>query len=290
MNEYIIHLLIYFGIYLILAQSFNITFGLGHIVNLAHIASFAIGAYTTAILSTNHAFNFFSCTILSMCSALIVSLILGIIASRIKGDYFILGSLAFYYIVLSIIINWRSFTNGVLGISGISRPVIFDIEIYNNFHYFLLVLAYTIPSLIIIYVIINSPLARTLKAQAEFEPATLSLGRNVSLSRNFSLLISSAFAGLAGSLLAFYIGFIDPTSFGLPEIIYILSIIILGKPGSFWGVTASTLFLILLPEVLRFTNLPSELIGPLRNILYSLILYLVLYKQRKVLFPIARRV
>ena len=59
--DYIIHLSILCGIYLILAQGFNISFGLGKLFNLAHVASYALGAYATAILVTDYGFGFFEC-------------------------------------------------------------------------------------------------------------------------------------------------------------------------------------------------------------------------------------
>src|SRR3546814_13663115 len=62
--------------------------------------------------------------------------------------------------------------------------------------------------------------------------------------RTAAFVISSICAGLAGSLFAYYIHYIDPSSFTLTEMVFVLSIVVVGKPGSFWGVTAATAFLV----------------------------------------------
>ena len=95
---------------------------------------------------------------------------------------------------------------------------------------------------------------------------------------------------LAGSFFAYYINFIDPSSFGLHEMVFILSIVVLGKPGSFWGVVAATFFLVLLPEPLRFLEIDSSILGPMRQFLYAAVLFLVVYLRRGSLFPVERLV
>jgi branched-chain amino acid transport system permease protein len=65
-SEYVIHLAILVCMYIILAQGLNLTFGLGRLFNLAHVASFAIGAYATALLSVEAEAGFLVCVLASM--------------------------------------------------------------------------------------------------------------------------------------------------------------------------------------------------------------------------------
>ncbi|HQH28800.1 MAG TPA: branched-chain amino acid ABC transporter permease, partial [Oligoflexia bacterium] len=81
--DYLIHLAILVGIYLILAQSFNIVFGLGRMFNLAHIAVYAIGAYTTALLSTNLQMSFWICIPASMIISALFALLIGAISFKL---------------------------------------------------------------------------------------------------------------------------------------------------------------------------------------------------------------
>ena len=288
--DYAIHLAILVGIYLILAQSFNLMFGLGNLLNLAHIAAYAIGAYTTALLSTDLEYGFFVCFPVSMFVSGFFSLLIGAIAIKLAHDYFVIGSLAFSAIVTAILINWKSLTRGVLGVPGIPRPEFWGIDFYNNQNFLYLLIAVLIPILGVVYLIIQSHFARSLRAQAENPQAAEALGKALRNLKNDSFIIASFLAGAAGSLFAYYINYIDPSSFSLKEMVFVFSIVVVGRPGSFWGVNLATVFLVLLPEPLRFLELNPQYVGPMRLMLYSLILFFVVYWKRATLFPIQRQV
>lgn len=288
--DYLIHLLILIGIYFILAQSFNLSFGLGGLLNLAHIAVYAIGAYTTALLSTEFDYSFWICAPASMATSAICAFIIGGIAIKLSYDYFAIGSLAFSAIVTALLINWKSITRGVLGIPGIPRPDIFGIDFYDNTNFLSLTFVMVVISGISLRVLFHSSFARSLRAQAEDIFSAQSIAKDVRAVRNHSFIVASLFAGLAGSLFAYYINYIDPSSFSLLEMVFVLSIVIVGKPGSFWGVTASTVFLVLLPEPLRFVELPPSIVGPMRQLLYAVILFGVIFWNRRSLFPVQRKI
>jgi branched-chain amino acid transport system permease protein len=105
-----------------------------------------------------------------------------------------------------------------------------------------------------------------------------------------SFLFSSATSGLAGSFFAYYLNYIDPSSFALAEMVFILTIVVVGRPGSLWGVSLGTVFLVLLPEPLRFIDINSAYLGPARQLLQALILFAVVYVNRRSLFPPQREV
>ena len=93
--------------------------------------------------------------------------------------------------------------------------------------------------------------------------------------------ISAFFAGIAGSLYASYITFIDPSSFSLLQLIPVICIVIIGGLASLKGTIIATIILTLLPEPLRFIGFPSSVVGPMRQIIYSLLLLLILiYRPR----------
>ena len=326
-KDYFIHLLILIGIYIILAQSFNLNFGVGSLFNLAHGAVWAVGAYTTALLSTEHGLGFWICVPLSMILSGTFALLLGGISLKLKQDYFAIGTLAFFSVVSALLINWKSLTRGVLGIPGIPRPEIFGLDFYQSENFLYLTYISVLFVLIVLYSIFKSPYARTLRAQAEFEHAAQALAKHTSRARIISFVVSSAFAGLAGALFAYYINYIDPSSFSLQEMVLILTIVVVGRPGSFWGCVFATAFLLLLPEPLRFTgNVPEwieslagapiseireipiigfvvycfvevmefisspNVLGPMRQMLYAVIMFAVVFINRERLFPRERRV
>lgn len=289
-SEYVIHLLILICIYLILAQGLNLTFGLGRLFNLAHIASFALGAYTTALLAVEVGTSFWSCIIASTLVSALFAILLGGIALRLSQDYFAIGTLAFSAVVSSLLINWKSLTHGVLGIPGIPRPEMLGIDFYQNTNFLALISAFVVLVYVIVYIAHRGSFGRALRAQAEYNQAALALGRDTSLTRNMSFVIASATAGLAGSFFAYYLNYIDPSSFSLNEMVFVLTIVIVGRPGSLWGVTAASIFLVLLPEPLRFLEINSAYLGPARQLLHAVILFIVIYINRRTIFPTQRQV
>lgn len=288
--EYLIHLGILLCIYSILAQGLNIVLGLGVLFNLAHISLFGIGAYVTALLSTEASVGFFSCFLLSLLFSSFVSLALGLISLRLKDDYFAIGTLAFSSIVSALMINWKSLTRGVLGIPGIPRPVFGGNELFDNSQFLWLAFVIAVLVQIFDYLFFKSSFARTLRAQAVFQMAAEALGANSARAKIIAFAIASAQAGIAGCLFAYYINYIDPSSFNLTEMVFVLSIVVVGSPASFRGCLVGTFFLVLLPEPLRFLDIPSSILGPMRQLLYALILYIVVYNRRGYLFPIRREV
>lgn len=290
--EYLIDIGIRIGLYIILAQSFNLTFGLGGLFNLSHIACYAVGAYTTALLSTELEVPFLQCALSSMLLCALFSLLIGAISLRLERDYFAIGTLAFSSVVTALLINWKSLTKGVLGIPGIPRPSIellhWDFQESNAF--LLLVVICAMLSQVVLWLCFRSPFARTLKSQAEFEAGAQSLGKNTRLARNMGFVISSALAGLAGCLFAYYLNYIDPSSFSLSEMIFVLTVVVVARPGSFWGVLWSAAFLILLGESMRFIPFSPGVLGPMRQLIYALVLFGFVWVNRARLFPPERRV
>lgn len=290
MDQYIIHLFILISLYLILSHGLNITFGLGGMLNLTHIAVFAIGAYATAILSTDYSSGPLLCFLASSFIAASCSIILSLISLRLEKDYFAMATLAFAALVSSLLVNWKSLTRGVLGIPGIPRPVLFGVATDENMQFLWFISASAVAVMITTFMIKRSKLGRQIRAQAESTSVAAATGVNTFKTKTIAFAISSLFAGFAGAWFSYFLGYIDPSSFTLTEMVFVLSIIIVGKPGSFWGVTAATFFLLLLPEGLRFVELDSSILGPGRQLLNAAILYAVLMWNRETLFPYERKV
>ena len=289
-SEYLTNIGIQISIYLILAQSLNLTFGKGKLLNLAHIACFAIGAYATAILSTTYTLGTISCLIISALIAGLLAIFIGAISLRLSRDYFAIGSLAFAAIVQSLLVNWKELTRGTLGITGIPRPEIFGIDFYNNINFLIFTFLIAVIANLILYLVFYGRIGRLISAQAEFEQAATSLGVNNSQIKNIAFLISAMQAGIAGSLFAYYVNFIDPSSFTINEMMFVLAAVVAGKPGSFWGVIFATLLLMILPEPIRFLELHSSLVGPVKQLIHACVLFTIIYIYKDNLFPIERKV
>ena len=277
-EAYFIHLLILIGIYAILAISLNLAMGYTGLINLGHVAFYAIGAYTSALLTLNLGLPFWFGLILGGIMAAIFSLLLAIPTLRLRGDYLAIATLGFAIVTESILRNWTSLTRGPLGLPGIPKPELFGFH-FNNLAYLILVIVFVILTYLIINHLVKSPFGRVLRAIREDQLAAASLGKNVMKYKTQALAISAFFAGIAGSLYAHYINFIDPSTFTVLESILIISMIIIGGLASVRGAVIGAFILVLLPEPLRFLPIPSFAIGALRQIIYAVLLVLILIKR-----------
>jgi len=282
-ESYLIHLFILIGIYLILAISLQLAIGFTGLLNLGHIAFYCIGAYTSSLLALN-AFPFWFCFLSAGVMAMLFGFLLAIPTNRLKGDYLALATMGFSFVVYAIVLNWTSLTRGPLGLPGIPRPELFGFVFSNNFRFLLLTLAITIISYLVIRRIVRSPFGKVLEALRDNELATRVLGKNTFKMKSYALAISAFFSGIAGSLYAHYITFIDTSSFTLSQLIPVLAIIIIGGLASLKGTIVATIILVLLPEPLRFIGFPSSVLGPMRQMIYALILLLILIYKPKGFF------
>jgi len=279
-EAYFIHLAILIGIYIILAISLQLSLGFTGLLNIGHIAFFAVGAYTAALLTLSGT-PFLLAFLLAGIFAMLSGFLLSFLTKRLKGDYLALATIAFTFVVYSIALNWTNLTRGPLGLAGIPRPSIFGISLSSNLSFLILTLVVVLVSYIIIKKITVSPFGKVLEAIRDDELATKVLGKNTFKMKSYALAISAFFAGIAGSLYAHYINYIDPSSFTLLQLIPILVIVIVGGLASLWGTIIATVVLILLPEALRFIGLPSAILGPMRQVIYALILLLILLYKPK---------
>ena len=288
--EYIVHLGVLCLIYSLLVTGFNISFGMGRLLNFAHVASYGVGAYASAILSVDHAWPFWSCLLASGLVCSLFSLSLGVVSLRLTRDYFAIGSLAFSFLMSALFINWKELTRGVLGIPGIPRPIFFNGMFADNIDFLLGLALFTCILLLILYKITKSRLGILLRAQGEQAHAVEAMGASLFKIRNYAFVVSSFVAGIAGSFFAFYLMYIDPSSFAIHEMVFVLTIVVMGRPGSFWGGLIATCFLVLLPEPLRFMEFDPGILGPMRQFLYAVVLFTTVLDRKEALFPLKRAV
>lgn len=275
--NYLIHLAILIGIYSILTVSLNLAVGFTGLLNLGHIAFFGIGAYTSALLALS-GMPLFASMLAGGFIAGISGAILAIPTSRLKGDYLALATLGFTFIMGSIARNWTEVTRGALGIPGIPKIA------GDNITFLIMVILFALAVHAILSIIVRTRFGFSCQAIRDDELAAKMLGKNTFLHKIMALAISAFFAGIGGSLYAHYITFIDPTVFGLGDLILLFSMLIVGGLASVWGSALGTAILLLIPEPLRFIGFPSSILGPAREMIFALILLLILIYRPRGLF------
>jgi branched-chain amino acid transport system permease protein len=273
------------NIYVLLVLAANLPTGLANLLSICQAAFYGIGAYFSAYFLIQFNLPFIVVALIVMALTGICSLLVSFASVKLKGDYFVLATLAFQMIVFTILYNWTSVTRGPYGVAGIPSVKLFgSFDIAGVWGYFTLT---TIVSAIVILLfrhLKNSPYGRVLTAIRSDELIVVSLGRNPVHFKTYAFFISAAFSGLAGLIYASYINYIDPTSFTIDESIFILTALFIGGIGNIKGPVIGAAVVVILPEILRFVGLPDAVAANLRQIIYGLILIVVMYYRPQGLF------
>ena len=224
---------------IILAVSLNLIVGFTGQLCLGHAGFMAIGAYVSAMLTKEANFPFFIALLIGAIIAAIFAALIGYPTLRLKGDYFAITTLAFCEIIRVIIMNIEA-VGGATGLKSIPKK--------TNFTIAFIFAALTI---LIIYNILHSSQGRAMITVRENEIAAEAMGVNTFKYKMMAFIIGAFFAGLAGSLYAHYMGYIQPSTFNFVKSIDYLTYVVFGGMGSLSGSIIATIVLTFLPELLR---------------------------------------
>jgi branched-chain amino acid transport system permease protein len=277
--DYVLHILIISGIYIILTLSLNLIVGYTGLAALGHIAFACVGAYASSLIALNFGISPWIGLMVGACVASLLGLVIGFPSIRLKGDYLALATFGFGVIVYSVSKNWVDLTRGPMGLPGIPKFSFFGFELQPVWAYLTLVTVFVFITAFIINRIVDSPFGRILKSIREDEVASLSIGKNIVKYKLIVFIVGAFFAGIAGSLYAHYITFIDPSSFTAMESIAVLLMVVFGGMGSIRGSFIGALILIIFPEMLRFLGMPSSVAAPLRQMIYGLLLVVLMIRR-----------
>jgi branched-chain amino acid transport system permease protein len=272
--DYLLHILIIIGIYSMVTMSLNLLAGYTGLLSVAHAAFYGIGAYSAALLAMKVGLPFWMNIPAGILVAGTIAFLVAIPSLRTHDDYFVITTFAFQIIIFSIMNNWISFTGGPLGLPGIPQPEILGITLSSRKSFLLLVIIFGVLAYFFLNRLVKSPFGRVLKAIREDEIFTMSLGKNVTKYKVTVFVVGASVASVGGSLYAYYIRFIDPTSFTVMESIFMLSIVIIGGAGNLKGSIIGSMILLFIPEMVRFIGMPNPIAANVRQILYGVLLVL----------------
>jgi len=284
--NYLLDTLIYVGIFAILAISLNLEAGFTRLMNFGVAAFFAIGAYTTALLTligVPVVVSFFAATILAGIAGFFVALP----TLRLREDYFAIVTIAFSEILRLFFISEDWLTNGTRGLRGVPRPLFSFFRgnyllFYTFLVYFFLLICYLFTERIV-----RSPFGRVLRAIREDETATQSLGKDTFTFKTLSFVIGSCIAGAAGFLFAHYFTFIAPDMF-LPTLTFsVWTMVVMGGSGNNAGVILGALLIQLFERATRFLKdfvvVPTDPNNIRLIIIGLLLIFFVIYKPGGIL-------
>lgn len=263
----------------------NLVFGKGKILHFGPLAASLAAAYGT-FLTVPHTENYLISFCIGLTLALLISALFAWLSLRLTPDGLGVMSIALHLAMLAIVLNSGSWTRGALGLPGIQRMTLLARQEHFVFAMVLLAGAWVL----FLWLLDRGPFGRQIAALSEQEWYAAGLG----VRRWRINLIAFLIAGLGGALTNVfyhqYIGLVHPNDFAFSYFIFMITVIVAGKPGSVLGVTLSTILLTLLREGLRLMPIPSGVLGPVRLILFGAILFAAVCVRRDTLFPPERKV
>jgi len=238
-NEYILGILTLAGINLMTVLGLSLLTGFTGLFSFGHAGFMAIGGYATALMTVKFHWPFIPALLAGGLAAALVSAALGKVTLNLKGDYFCIATLGFGEAIRLILDNVQTF-GGARGWPGIPH--------YTNFWN---VIGINIVAIIVLANLIRSRHGRNMIAVREEELASQIVGIDVFKYKMTSLVISAAYAGIAGGLMGHYMTFLQPKMFSLAKSTELTIIVIFGGLGSISGSVLGALVLTSLPEILR---------------------------------------
>ena len=234
-------------------------FGQAGIMSVGHAAFMGIGAYTAAILATKLGIGFWFALPFSALFSAIVAGLIGLPSLRVSGQHYIIITFCFCALLVIALTNGGSFTGAATGLDVGSIDPIFGINFDKLLNAYYLVVAFLLGCILVTALIVNSSYGRTLRAIRENEPLARAVGINTGLHKIGVLMVSGAFAGVAGILQAYYLRHISPNLYGAFPSLYLALMVMLGGSRLLYGPLIGAIIVNFLPEVMHLDPIDSRI-------------------------------
>ena len=233
----------------IFAMSLNLLVGYAGLTSLGHAGYLGLAAYISSWLMVKWGWSHTSSAALAIVSTTAIAGIFGLIALRATGISFLMITLAFGQILWGLAYRWASVTGGDNGISGLTRPSPFGIDLgeANNFYYFTLMVFILV--WVVIAIFIHSPFGATIRGTKDQPRRMSALGFNVWFIRWITFTACGFFGSIGGILYVYYHQFISPHSLSLANSAEMLLMVIAGGAGTLAGPVIGAALVLLLKNV-----------------------------------------
>jgi len=273
-SAYRLELLTIFLINVILAQSYRLMTTTGD-WTLCHYILMGVGAYATGILAKSYGVPFYLAMPLAALITVAVSFLIAVPLSRTIGFAFFIASFALGEFIRHIWLKFHNPFGGARGVNGIPKLELgqpgdwFYVDFWDSTNFYFFTLIFCLLSLLVLYRIDRSRVGNVWKSIYADSELCGSIGINVTRYRVLLFCVAGFFAGIAGSLLAYLVGSIDPHNFEMVEMVYLIIWVVVGGVKTYWGPLIGVFSMSLVFELTR----PLEQWRPL---LFGLILILFL--------------
>ncbi len=264
-----INMLIEIAFFSLFAVSYNLLFGYGGLLSFGHSAYFGIGAYTVALLVKHIAgFPLLLSLVAGGVTGGLGGLLSGLFCVRLRGGYFALLTMAFNQLFFAVALKWRSVTRGDDGLS-LKRPDLYlpglgSIDMAKPVHVYYLVIAVALLCILIQWYMTKTPFGNSIRAVKENDERADFIGHNVFLTRLSLYTVSAFFAGIAGSLFAFFQGFVSTNCIDATTSMHVIFMAFIGGVSSFSGpILGAGVYLYFTDWVSRITDRWEFVLGVL---------------------------
>jgi branched-chain amino acid transport system permease protein len=255
--------------YTVMALGLNVIVGFAGLLDLGYVAFFAIGAYTIGWLGSGFLgihLNFLLVLVAAVALTSVAGVLIGVPTLRLRGDYIAIVTLAFGEIIGQLAHNGdqlriagQPLTAGPRGITPIDPPglpLVGGLPALDLRPWYWLALALAAAALLVSSHLRDSRLGRAWAALREDEPVAASLGIPIVRTKLLAYGTGGAFGGVAGVFLGAFDNTVNADEFDFSFSILILAMVVVGGPGSIWGVAAGATALTfanywLLPDVVQ---------------------------------------
>ncbi|OGJ56455.1 hypothetical protein A3D88_03705 [Candidatus Peribacteria bacterium RIFCSPHIGHO2_02_FULL_52_16] len=264
---------------------YNLILGKGKILHFGPLGTSIIASYVTFLVTMTFS-NYFLGLLAGLVAVVAVSSLFAWISFRMEPDGFGVMSIAMHLSFLAVVLNWHSVTRGALGIPRVPRfPFL---ETPADFALFAVVIV--VLWIAFLWVLDRGSYGRKLAALSEQEWQAKSLGIDRRTVHWVAFVVVGLGALLTNIQFHQYIFLVHPNDFNFAYLIFMIMVVVAGKPGSIFGCVLSLILLSFLREGIRFLPLDADVLGPLRLIIFGVILLGVVYWRRDVLFPKPRSI
>jgi branched-chain amino acid transport system permease protein len=284
-GNYVGQVLMLVGLYILMGMGLNLEVGLAGLLDLGFVAFFAVGAYTTALLTAGSAhallhLSYWEAAPIAVFLSIVVGVLFGLPVLGVRGDYLAVATMGLGEIVRVIVQSdfAAPLLGGAQGVLEIPKPRIGSFVLISPVSLFYLTLVAAAVAAFVAWRLENSRLGRAWMALRDDEDVAQALGINLVRSKLLAYGLGAAFAGLAGSIFATMLTSVYPSSFQLLISINVLALIIVGGMGSLPGVVLGSIVLIGLPELLRE-------FGEYRYLFYGAVLIVMMRLRPEGLWP-----
>ena len=263
------------------------------VCTLGHVAFFGIGAYASALASLGFDVSFFTlkpkpvwfAMLCGIVAAGLCGWLIGRLAFKVRGAYFVIVSISFAEVVRLVAVNWVELTQGPMALNNIPPLAIGGFSFFKKNENYWLVLTVAVISYVLVKRIVNSRAGRAMVALAENEPLATSVGVDVTKSLVLAAVISAAMAGAAGALYAHYVRIVDPDVFLFLYTVTMVIMVVTGGKGTLAGPVVGGLVFGLMPEGLRAFAFKPEM----QWIIYGVLMVLVVVYLPTGIVPALKR-